>query len=241
VRVDAYGLRVDRDPSLVPDLVRRIPPGIAVFDADGTLWTDDAADDFTLWMISTSRIPGDSWDTYLRIYRSDPCEGCRFLLTLYKGLDIASVRSSVDEWWRDHANRRWIPEVVESLHLASGTHPVWVVSGTPTDILVPLLAMLPVDEVLGMDFELSSGRITGKHSGVSCTGEGKAEKILSLAAGRPISFCAGNGSLDGPMMEIASRAWSVYPNPDFEAYSRARGWPVLPRPPGFVEERKFLE
>jgi hypothetical protein len=32
----------------------------------------------------------------------------------------------------------------------------------------------------------------------------------------------------------------VYPNPEFEAYSRAQGWPVLPRPADFVEEEKFV-
>jgi phosphoserine phosphatase len=92
-----------------------------------------------------------------------------------------------------------------------------------------------------MDFELDEqGIITGKHAGISCAGQGKAEKLLHLAAGRKIRFCCGNGSLDGPMMELAEVAWSVYPNPEFAEYCRHRGWPILPRPPDFVEEEKFL-
>jgi phosphoserine phosphatase len=215
---------------------------IAVFDADGTLWTDDVADDFTKWMIASGEIPGGAWETYVHIYRDDPPAGCRFLLTLYSGLGIGRIAERVDHWWVHRSNRRWIPEVVEALrHLDGKGYPIWIVSGTPTDFLVPLGRVFRIERIVGMDFELDShGRVTGRHSGISCAGEGKAEKILGLAGGRPVAFCAGNGSLDGSMMEVAGRAWSVYPDPRFEAFSRERGWPVLPRPTGFVEEEKLL-
>jgi HAD superfamily phosphoserine phosphatase-like hydrolase len=233
-------------PQLVPEFIHRIAPGdgraLAIFDADGTLWTDDVADDFTTWMIDEGKVPGERWRTYMRIYRDDPPAGCRYLLNFYTGLTPAELAREVDLWWRDHANRSWIREVVESLYLlAEREYPIWVVSGTPTDFLLPLKRMLPVEEVVGMDFELDDGgRITGRHSGISCAGEGKAEKLLSVIGERPVRFCAGNGSLDGPMMGLAEVAWSVYPNPDFARYSEQRGWPILPRPPDFVEEEKFL-
>jgi HAD superfamily phosphoserine phosphatase-like hydrolase len=242
-----YGLRPVRDPALVPDFVRRIAPcspsrkELAIFDADGTLWVADVADDFTQWMIAQGAIPGEQWPTYMRIYRDDPPTGCRFLLTFFRGMTLARLAERVDAYWLAAAQRQWIWEVVESLyHLADKGYPIWVVSGTPTDFLLPLVRMLPVEEVVGMDFEVdASGAITGRHAGISCAGEGKAEKVLSLVGERAIRFCAGNGSLDGPMMELAEVAWSVYPNPDFERHSRQRGWPVLPRPPDFVEEEKF--
>jgi phosphoserine phosphatase len=50
----------------------------------------------------------------------------------------------------------------------------------------------------------------------------------------------GNGSLDGPMMALATQAWSIYPNPEFAAHSRSQGWPILARPADFQEEEKFL-
>jgi hypothetical protein len=55
-----------------------------------------------------------------------------------------------------------------------------------------------------------------------------------------VRFAAGNGSLDGAMMALADVAWSVYPNPEFEVYSREQGWHLLRRPADFVEEEKFL-
>jgi HAD superfamily phosphoserine phosphatase-like hydrolase len=244
--VDAHGLPTRRRPELVPEVVRRIPPNrdgaLTIFDADGTLYTDDVADDFTTWMIDQGELPGDNWPTYMRIYRDDHPAGCRYLLSFYTGLTPAGLRQRLDHWWLHHARRNWIDEAVEAVfHLARLGYPIWLVSGTPTDLLLPLQRLLPVEQVVGMDFELDTdGRFTGRHAGISCAGEGKAEKLRSMVGDRPIRLAVGNGSLDGPMMELAEQAWSVYPNPEFAEYSRARGWPILPRPPDFAEEEKFL-
>ncbi|MFH2007804.1 MAG: HAD-IB family phosphatase [bacterium] len=241
-----YGLREKRRPDLIPDFVLALPPGdgsqLAVFDADGTLWTNDVADDFTCWMIDRGHISGDRWDAYMRIYRDDPPTGCEYLLTLYAGLTPVGLQEHVQTYWEHHANRAWIWEVVESLYwVADRGHPIWVVSGTPTDFLLPLQQILPVAEVVGMDFALDGrGRFTGEPHGIPCAGTGKAKKLRSLLAERTVSLCVGNGSLDGPMMELGDQAWTVYPNPDFAAYSRERGWPILPRPSDFVEEEKFV-
>ncbi len=240
-----YGLPSTRRPELIPDFVRALPPcegdAIAIWDADGTLWVDDVADDFTCWMIDQGHAPGELWPRYMEIYRDDHPAGCRFLLTLYTGWNVDELQDLVELWWRERAHRNWIDEVVEALyHVTDLGYPNWIVSGTPTDFLLPLMHFLPFDAVVGMDFETSGVTITGRHAGISCAGPGKAEKVISLAEGRKVAFAAGNGSLDGPMMEIADVAWSVYPNPDFERFSRERGWPILPRPADFVEEAKFL-
>jgi len=242
-----------RRPDLIPAFVRAVGAArasaaaagrdadLAVFDADGTLWVNDVADDFTQWMIAQGRIDGARWPTYMRIYRDDPPTGCRYLLSFFAGMTLAQLQASVDDYWSIHP-RDWIEEVLQALyHLADAGLSIWVVSGTPTDFLLPLQRILPVDQVVGMDFALDSrGQITGEHAGISCAGTGKAEKLELLAGERPIRFCCGNGSLDGPMMELAQVAWSVYPNPAFTEHSRQRGWPILPRPADFVEEEKFL-
>lgn len=246
MRTDEHGLRLDRQPALVPDFVAAIVPAqpgaLALFDADGTLWTDDVADDFTQWMIAQGHVPGDLWPTYLRIYRDDAPAGCRFLLRLYAGMAPDTLSQHVEHWWQHHAHRTWVWPVIETLHLlAERGHRVWIVTGSPTDFMLPLQHMLPVHRVVGMDFEIGAdGRFTGEHAGISCAGQGKADKVRSLAGDRPVVFCAGNGNLDGPMMELAEVAWSIYPNPDFAAWCAAQGWPILPRPADFVEEQKFL-
>ena len=241
-----HGLPAERRPELVPDFIKAIPPceegALALFDADGTLWCNDVADDFTTWMIDQGHVPGENWETYMRIYRDDHPAGCRYLLSFFEGMTLEELDGHVAGWWAEHAARNWVPEVVEVVyHLRDKGYPIWVLSGTPTDFLLPLKRILPVEVVVGMDFEVDGDLvITGKHEGISCAGEGKAEKLKSIVGQREVAFAAGNGSLDGPMMDLAQVPWSVYPNPEFEAYSRQKGWRVLPRPDDFQEEEKFL-
>ena len=236
----------ERQPDRVPAFVRALPADghgqLALFDADGTLWRDDVADDFTKWMISEGYARhGDLWPEYLRIYRDDHPAGCRYLLKIYAGLPIDEFHRLNLLWWEQYAHRRWIPEVVESVYwLADHNYRVWLVTGSPTETMRPLEVALPLDALVGMDFELHDGIITGELAGLSCTAEGKAHKVRSLAGDVPVAFSAGNGSLDAAMLAIAERAaWSVYPNADFLRVSEARGWHVLPRPDDFVEEAKL--
>jgi HAD superfamily phosphoserine phosphatase-like hydrolase len=235
---------------LIPPFIAELPQAtngeIAAFDADGTLWTNDVADDFTQWMISEGNISGDSWDEYMRIYADDPPTGCRYLLTLYRGKTIAAIGERVTHYWEKLANRTWIDDVVQSLLLLKEKgYSIWIVSGTPTLFLLPLAEILGTDKIIGMDFETEDrngevGLVTGEPLGIPCAGEGKALKLKGLIGSRDISICCGNGSLDGPMMEMASKAWSIYPNAEFETYSRQQGYAVLPRPADFEEEEKFL-
>jgi len=238
----------ERSSELVPSFVRALGAfdggEVAMFDADGTLWRDDVADDFTRWMIDKGEISGELWERYLEIYRGDHAAGCRFLLKLYTGLSKARLHNSIRRWWREEAKRSWIPEVVETLfHLAESGCEIWIVTGSPSDTMLPLRDFLPVDRIVGMDFELDdAGVVTGSFAGISCADEGKAEKVRALLGERRVVFAAGNGSLDRAMMELSSlSAWAVFPNADFEAVARAKGWPVLPRPEDFVEEDKLAD
>lgn len=243
----SYDLPERRYPELLPDCVKEMSSirkgAVALFDADGTLWRDDVADDFTSWMIETQKIPGDRWERYLEIYRDDHAAGCRYLLTLYRGLTRGELHHEIWTWWREHARRQWIIEALEALYfLAEGGCDIWIVTGSPSDTMFPLRDFLPVHQVVGMDFAFDDQEmVTGDHDGISCADDGKADKVRSMLGGsRQVIFAAGNGSLDRAMMEIATDvAWAVYPNPEFEATARARGWPVLERPPDFVEESKL--
>ena len=236
-----------RNPSLVPSFVRALPEQgagkLALFDADGTLWRDDVADDFARFMIDSGHVTADvSWGEYLRIYRDDHAVGCEFMLRFYTGMARSFMVEQARGWWATHAKRRWVPEVLESLYLlAERGYTLWVVTGSPTETMVPLLDFLPVHAIVGMDFELTEGGvITGALTGIRCADGGKADKVLSLAGGRPVLFAAGNGTLDTAMIELAEGVrWSVYPNAAFHALSKDKGWHILERPSDFLEEQKL--
>lgn len=238
-----------RCPSLAPSFVRALGPlderSVALFDADGTLYRGDAADDFTQWLIAEGRAaPGASWEEYTRIYRRDPAAGCRYLLRFYTGLPFDTLGELVWEFWRHHAGRVWIPEVLETMHLLFELGAtLWIVTGSSTVSMLPLRDLLPVHDILGMDLELDEhGFVTGRLAGICCTGEGKAEKCCAaLRDDQRVIFAAGNGPLDRAMMEISEGVvWSVYPDPSFTEISRAKGWQILARPADFIEETKLV-
>jgi HAD superfamily phosphoserine phosphatase-like hydrolase len=237
-----------RRPELVPAFVQQLeglgPQSVAVFDADGTLWRNDVADDFTQWMIAQGHIrSGARWEEYLRIYRRSPAEGCRFLLSFFAGLTLEQLRAHVRGWWERHAARDWIPETVETLHfLAERRCPVWVVSGSPSETMRPLLELLPVERILGMDVVVdAAGVVTGELDGILCADEGKADKVrATLGPDQRVVFAAGNAGLDHAMLAISEGvSWGVHPNPELEALAAERGWFILPRPGDFVEESKL--
>jgi HAD superfamily phosphoserine phosphatase-like hydrolase len=221
----------------LPSFTRRIrlldEPRLALFDADGTLWENDIADDCTIWMIGTGRVKtGRKWDEYKRIYAADAPAGCRYLLTFYEGMPIAELEEHVEAYWREFMKLDTIEEPVALLeHLAANEFEIWVVTGSPTDFLYPLEQRLPVDRIVGMDFEVDPGGvITGRHAGISCAGQGKADKVRSLWPG-PIQVAAGNARLDEAMLRLARDvAWAVHPHPDLERVARAEGWEVKPSP-----------
>lgn len=221
----------------LPAFLDRIPlrdePRLALWDADGTLWENDVADDCTIWMIGTGRIAtGRQWPEYKRIYSEDANEGCRYLLTFFRGMPIETLTHHVEAYWREFMKLEYIDDPVEALRCLAGRgFQTWVVTGSPTDFLFPLQKRLPVDRIVGMDFEVDSqGIITGRHDGISCAGEGKAEKVRSLWPG-PIQFAAGNAILDEAMLRLARDvAWAVHPHPNLEVIARQEGWEIKPSP-----------
>jgi HAD superfamily phosphoserine phosphatase-like hydrolase len=237
----------DRDPALLPPFVAAMEPDghgkLAIVDADGTMWRGDVADDFTNWMIETGKTNSRaSWREYLKIYRDDHAAGCQYLLRFFEGMDQKTLHHWIWHWWDVHAHRHWVPEVLEALHWLRAHHyTTWVVTGSPTDFMLPLKDVLPVHEVVGMDFEQDpQGVFTGRYAGISCADEGKAEKVRALWGSKPVLFSAGNGKLDTWMMECSSAViWSVYPNREFLEVSKQKGWHITPRPPDFVEEAKL--
>jgi phosphoserine phosphatase len=224
----------------LPSFFDRIPlqdePRLALWDADGTLWENDIADDCTIWMIGTGRIKtGHQWAEYKRIYAEDAPAGCRYLLTFFAGLSLEQLTAHVNSYWREFMKLDYIEEPVEGLHyLAARGFETWVVTGSPTDFLFPLCDRLPVQKIVGMDFEVDGdGILTGRHAGISCAGPGKAEKVVSLWP-HPIQFAAGNALLDEAMLRLARDvAWAVHPHPDLAEIAKREGWEVKvsPRPP----------
>jgi HAD superfamily phosphoserine phosphatase-like hydrolase len=239
--------KLNRDINQLPDFFKDLPEDgsgkLALFDADGTLWRGDVADDFTRWAIDNKLLKhGELWDEYLRIYAENPTAGCPYLLKLYKDVSQEDIIEGAQEWWTNHSRRDWITEVIESLHsLSERGYTNWIVTASPTSIISPLLSVLPIKRVVGIDFALDDkGIITGEVGGICCSGPGKAEKILSLSDNKEIHFSVGNSSMDIPMIELSTIVnWSLHPDEQFHGEAKKLGWTITERPSDFVKEEKF--
>ncbi len=227
----------------VPNFIKELDPSgtnkMALFDADGTLWAGDIADDFTYWMIKNEGLASqEKWQQYLKIYQQDSSSGCQFLLTLFNGKSIDYLKEAVNNWWNNFSQHQWIPEVVSTLHyLHNKGYTIWVVSGTPTIFLDPVKKLLPIDLVIGMDFELSTqGLITGKCQGIPCTHQGKAlkvkreKKVKNQLQDKTITFVAGNSELDIEMFKLSKEVkWAIHPDSTLYKYSKKKNWHILPK------------
>lgn len=195
--------------------------GVAAFDADGTLWDGDVAEDFLLWMISEGHVSGTRWTVYDSTNRHDVPEACRELLRSFAGMALAELRGHVENFWQKSPERTWLPRVVAALREAKALGlTTCVVSASPTLVLEPLRRHVPVDHVLGLDAAVEGERLTGDVAGVPTFGPGKVTRAVSL--GLPILLAAGNSELDVPLLRASEGvAWAVNPDQELAAAAEA--------------------
>jgi phosphoserine phosphatase len=201
---------------------------VAVFDADGTLWHGDVSEAFTRWMIVRGHFDGALWDSYARVNATDPATGCLNILEFYAGMPLEVIDQHVTEFWATAPERPWIaPTIVALRWLAGLEFTVWIVSGTPSPVLRPLIGLLPIDadHILGLDLAADAdGCATGGHRGTPTIGPGKVQRITERTSD-PIFLAVGNSILDVQMMELSRNLqWAVNPDGDLRAVAEQNNW-----------------
>lgn len=205
---------------------------MAAFDADGVLWHGDVSEDFTRWMIEQGHFDGDLWSRYEEANSADPARGCLAILEFYAGFERVRLTDLVEEFWRTTPERPWIWPVIDTVRwLAGEGYAIYVVSGTPTPVLVPLLDHMPGDvaaEVLALELEFEvrgeSERATGRSSGIPTVAGGKAERLRAVTSD-PIALAVGNSVLDIAMLELSDRfRWAVDPDDTLRARAESQAW-----------------
>ena len=216
------------------DSVLALRPRVAAFDCDGTLWDADSGMEFFYWLIERGLIdePTSSWalpryDDY-KAGKVDEQTMCGEMVQICRGLCVADIREAARAFFLEKIEPLIFPEMLaltRALH-AQGCE-LWAISSSNQWLIEVESAPFgfSADHVLSAACAEENGLATDRLLRVP-TGPDKAA-ILRQHLRSPLDAAFGNSRHDVHMLELATRAFAISPNPDLEALARQRGWQVF--------------
>lgn len=192
---------------------------IAVFDADGTIWGNDAAEALMHWIDQRALIPPPEGSPSLLEYNYAACAADRARGYSWGAEYFAGhAPETVAEWSAacfEAETRNHIHAPIRALIAGLMTigWEVYVVSASPVWVLYPGTDSLgvPRDRVEGLNVLRKGGLYTDVLDGELTSGPGKAARIKRVIGKTP-AIVVGNTTDDIPMMKLASHL-SIMVNP----------------------------
>ena len=161
----------------------------------------------------------------------------RDIPSLLSGLTRADLDRMVRAAWSSSFRPGLRTAVVERLrqHQQDGFTTV-AVSATYQPFLEPLRTELGFDHVIGTQFEMGDGALTGRILGEPVTGHEKArrlEKLIANGIGNADldrSFAYADSEADLDLLRLVGNPIAVCPSRGLARVARREGWPVLREP-----------
>lgn len=194
--------------------VENLPPSarrIAAFDADGTLWDNDAGETFFDWEIrhaGLKDLPADPWAHYHALKKVNPITAYVWLAQINAGIPLSQVRAWAKlcfaEWpdWPVFESQRRLIALLRTFDFE-----IFIVTASIKWAVEPVAAMVGVDfdHVLGITTRLDAEDRVGMDAVHPVTWrQGKPEGLLNATGGiRPIIAC-GNTLGDIALLEAAT-------------------------------------
>jgi len=213
--------------------VLRLQPKLAVFDCDGTLWSDDAGEGFFDWELRRG-VVSDEIVRWARPRYADYKAGnvdedtmCAEMVTMHRRLTEVEVQKAATEYFDQNFVSQIFPEMRELVRrLQESGSDVWAVSSTNLWVIRAGMKHCGIaeDKILAATVEIEDGIITDRLVRVP-TGEGKPKAIRDVIRRNP-DAAFGNSRWDAEMLTIARHGFAVNPNPDLEETARQKGWSV---------------
>ena len=206
---------------------------LVVFDCDDTLWAGDNGKAFLFWEIANNVLPAEVAKQIVPRYASyergevGEEQMCGEMVTLHEALSVAEMERVAAQFWNEVIAKAVFPEMMELTHrLRDSGCELWAVSSTNEWVIREGVKHfgIPAGHVLAASVICKSGLATSKLVRVP-TGAGKAAAIREMIR-RPVDAVFGNSMHDAAMLELAGNPFVVNPNPDLEAFARARHWPI---------------
>ena len=197
------------------------PPGLALFDFDGTICRGDSILPFLLHCIRSGAAPAAQLPRAASAYLSGRFRGQSLrrvketTLSFLKGMRVSDVEETARAFLRSYLTRACLPEplsVIQQMREHGWT--TLIVTASPDCYMRVLPEFLPVSAVLATECETADGVYTG-HVGENCKGEEKVRRVFRYleahkAAGA-VRAAAGDSMSDLPMLRLAPTQLLVNP------------------------------
>jgi phosphoserine phosphatase len=215
------------------DSVMRLRPRVAVVDCDGTLWAGDSGEQFMHWEIQRQVVsaPVAAWIAQrYRDYKAGKVSEediCGEMVTINDGVEVAVLEREAEEFFAANFANAIFPdlrELVSQLHQSGCS--VWAISSTNEWVVRAGVRYfdIPAGRVVAASVASNDGVASGRLLRVP-TDEDKAVAIREVVGGS-VDVVFGNSMHDAAMLEIATHAFAVNPNPDLQQLARERGWNI---------------
>ncbi len=183
-------------------------PHYAAFDADGTLWDNDAGNAFFNYEIENKLVPlpDDPWKYVYSLKDEDPRKAFLWLAQIHKGLPLETVQKWAEE---SHLERsiNYFPAIKKLIeYLKSKNVEVYVVTASVKWAVEPCVKKLgiPPSHVLGVQTVVQNGIITDIQDGPVTYREGKSEALLEKTKNIPPILSCGNTMGDYWLLDMAT-------------------------------------
>jgi len=153
----------------------------------------------------------------------------------FRGMKVEQAEEIWDQIVNDEMQSLWRPDSLALLakHKADGDLIVLVSAG-PTPLEEKIAQRLGADFAIGTDFELRSGRYTGREAGIVCLAESKAllskERLIEkgIDVDYSASFAYADSAGDVAMLEMVGNPVALHPDEHLLPIAKKRGWKILP-------------
>ena len=215
------------------DSVLSLPPSVAVFDCDGTLWSGDSGADFFYWEVKRGLLPPKIAEWALARYdeykRGNVGEElmCGEMVTIHHQIPERLLETAAADFFAEIVEPRIFPEMLQlTRELRDLGCDLWAVSSTNIWVVREGAARFGIrpENVIAACVHIEEGLATDRLHRVP-SGPAKAT-ALNEVLGKKVDACFGNSIHDLAMLEIARRPFVVNPNPDLEKIAVARNWQI---------------
>lgn len=215
-------------------LGREAPGALAVFDADGTLWREDAGEAFLRHLVSLGWVRledgSDPYEAYERAVDRDRAAGYAYAAQLQAGLPVDRMQAEAERFAGSWVPPRRIGDsaVLREACQSAGLTPMVVsASALPIVLAAAPLAGFARERCRGIEVAIRGGKFTAEIVQPITYAAGKV--AAARQGGRIALACGDSYHGDLALLEAARIAVAVAPagGSPLSSEARRRGWSVL--------------